>query len=986
MVSSRLPDGRVAVLLSAHDEGLLAVDATALGDYLDRHRCDVAQIAAQLTATRRVRRHRAVVRANDHDELAAGLRAVAAGQPHPLVERGGRRAATRTAFVFPGQGSQWPGMGADAYRSVPRYRAEADRLDAAFLAAGLPSPLAFLTINTETAAVSQLELQGAQFIHAVALATVWRACGIVPDLTIGHSLGEIAAAYVAEVITLRDAISVVAARAHAIESIPGRHGVAVLGVDPARAAELIDATAGWLELSAVNAPESVAVAGEKDAVGSVAAAATARGLFARELAMSFPAHTSAMDAQRDELLRRLPPARFGDSAVQFIGSATGAVVAAGTEFGPYWYANLRNTIRFDRAVQAAIAGGAGIFVEMSAHPSLLFAVEDATERGADTVGDPAVVVGSGHRDRPLADQLAANIVAAAIADPGYRWADLLDGRPEPLRGFPGAPMRSEHLWARAEPLPPAPAPTVTAERWQQHPTRPQPTGTTRSVAVLGLQADCPLTAALRDAVESHSGAVLTDAADADVLLAVAFPPAPTDIVGVVRDLADRIDTGLLGYVDAFGPRCRDVWLVTARAERVTATDPVPDPGQAALAAMHRSLGFEFADQSFHHLDLPAQNPASLLAEVVGAALGEAGEMAVRHQPSGPSVFRRTLGQDAASAPFRPLDPAVFERVVITGGSGAIGLSFARALAGRGAKRVVLLSRGGGEPAVLADLCARHDVEIVAPRCDITDPDQLAAAAAEHAGGAATLVIHAAGTATFADHSGITGRSLVDMSAAKLGGLQRLTEVWPIAADARIMLCSSVTGVWGGKGVAAYAAANRMLDVMAARLRADGRNCVAVRWGLWEGSGIVDAAEIARVERSGLRQMTPALAVEAGLQDYQEDPLVLAADPLRLQMFFGESDTELREVAAPSAASDEEATTGPAVVRGQLAAVLGVEAALLDLDSSLFDLGVDSLLALDLRKRLKRLTGQTVPLARLLGGITGTDLIAELSEKVDSSRD
>ncbi|GAB3217992.1 mycobactin polyketide synthase MbtD [Mycolicibacterium hippocampi] len=998
MVSSRLPDGRVAVLLSAHDKSLLGADATALAGYLDRHRCEVAQVAAQLIATRRVRRHRAVIRAADRDELAAGLWAVAEGRPHPLVERCGRRTAARTAFVFPGQGSQWPGMGADAYRSVPGYRAEADRLDAAFLAAGLPSPLAFLTIDagadTETDTVSQLELQGAQFVHSVALASVWRSCGIVPDLTLGHSLGEVAAGYAAEVITLDDAIAVIAARAHAIEAIPGRNGVAVLGVDPARAAELIDATAGWLELSAVNASESVAVAGDRDAIGSVVAAATARGLFARELAMSFPAHTSAMDPQRDELLRRLPHAGFGDSAVQFIGSATGALVAAGTDFGPYWYANLRNTIRFDRAAQSAIAGGAGTFVEMSAHPSLLFAVEDAAERAAEKGADPAVVVGSGHRDQPIADCLAANITAAAVADPGYRWADLLDGRPEPLRGFPGAPMRSEHLWATAEPLPPAPSLTVVAERWRQHLPRTHPAGTTRSVAVLGLQHDGPLVSALRDVVDSCDGAALTDAAAAEVVLAVAFPPASTDIAGVVSDLADRIDAGLLDYVDAFGPRCRDVWLVTVGAETVAETDPVPDPGQAAVAAMHRSLGFEFADQSFHHVDLPAQDPVSLLAAVVDVALRETGELAVRREPSGPAVYRRTLGEDASSASPWPANSGVLDNVVITGGSGAIGLNFARTLADRGARRIVLLSRRGGDPAVLADLSAQHGAEIVAPRCDITDADQLAGAAVAHAGGAATLVIHAAGIASFADRSGITGRSLVDMSAAKLAGLARFTKLWPLATDARIMLCSSVTGVWGGKGVAAYAAANRMLDVMAARLRADGHHCTAVRWGLWEGSGIVDAAEIARVERTGLRQMSPGLAVAAGLHDYREDPLVLAADPVRLQMFFGGPDTGgagLPGLVAPAASPDEmvgdgEATTAPAAVRSQLAAVLDVEADLLDLDSSLFDLGVDSLLALDLRKRLKRLTGHTVPLARLLGGITATDLIAELSEKVESSRD
>ncbi|MDZ4265867.1 MAG: acyltransferase domain-containing protein, partial [Mycobacterium sp.] len=213
MMSGRLPDGRVPVLLSAHDEGLLAADATALADYLDREPCDVGGVAAQLVATRRVRRHRVVLRAADRDELAAGLRAVARGAQHPLVERSGRRAGSRTAFVFPGQGGQWPGMGAEAYRLLPGYRAEADTLDAAFLAAGLPSPLAFLTIDSYPDAPSQLELQGAQFVHAVALASVWRSHGIVPDLTIGHSLGEVAAAYVAETISLDDAVAVLAARA-----------------------------------------------------------------------------------------------------------------------------------------------------------------------------------------------------------------------------------------------------------------------------------------------------------------------------------------------------------------------------------------------------------------------------------------------------------------------------------------------------------------------------------------------------------------------------------------------------------------------------------------------------------------------------------------------------------------------------------------------------------------------------------------------------
>ncbi|MDZ4267631.1 MAG: mycobactin polyketide synthase MbtD [Mycobacterium sp.] len=981
MPSSLLPDGRVAVVLSAHADELLATDATAILDYLDRTGCAVAQVAAHLATTRRVRRHRAVIRAADSDELAAGLDAVAQGLEHPLVERSSRRAGTRIAFVFPGQGGQWPGMGADAYRQLPGYRAEADRLDAAFQAAGLGSPLPFLTSESAPEVVSQSELQGAQFIHAVALTSVWRSCGIVPDLTVGHSLGEVAAAYVAETITLRDAVAVLAARAHAIDAIPGRNGVAVLGVDPTRAAELIAATPGWLELSAVNAAESVAVAGERDAVSRIAAAATGHGVFARELAMSFPAHTTAMEPQREELLRRLPASVFADSAVQFIGSATGAVVAAGTEFGPYWYANLRNTIRFDRAARTAIACGAEVFLEMSAHPSLLFAVEDARERvlgGAE----PAVLLGSGHRDEPPVDRLAANIAAAAVADPGYRWTDLLGTRPAPLRGFPGAPMRAEHLWAAAEPLPPVPGLTVTAETWRRQPPRSRTPDRARSVAVLDLGSAGPLSEAIRDAVGTHRGVVLTPAADADVLVAVASTLARADTIAAVTDLAERIDAGLLDYIETVGARCRDVWLVTAGAERVGPADPVADPAQAALAAMHRSLGFECPDQGFHHVDLPAacahDVDAGTLTELVQVVLADTGEMALRDNGTGTGVYRRTLGDDASSVPPWPLDSGVLDNVVITGGSGAIGLSFARTLAAHGARRIVLLSRHGADASLLDRLTAGHGVDVVAPPCDITDAVALSATAAAHACGDATLVVHAAGTASFADRQGITGRSLIDMSAAKIAGLEHLIRAWPMRADARIVLCSSVTGVWGGKGVAAYAAANRLLDVTAGRLRAEGRRCVAVRWGLWEGSGIVDAAEIARVERTGLRPMKPALAVEAALYDYADDPLVLAADPNRLQAFFGSADSGLPTT--PAAPQPGETMAAPEAVRSQLAVVLDVEAPLLDLDASLFDLGVDSLLALDLRKRLKRLTGRTVPLAKLLGGITGTDLIADLVDQ------
>ena len=978
MVANALPDGRIPVLLSAHAEDLVCQDAAAILSYLDRRRdsTNVADVAATLLRTRRLRRYRAVVRAADLAELGDGLRALVAGDDHPLVVRSSGNFTPRTAFVFPGQGSQWPSMGVEAYDRLPEYRAEIDKCAAAFDTVGAASPMRYLladpTVQHEPDAFTQVEIQGAQFVHGVALARVWRSCGVLPDITVGHSLGEIGAAYVAGTITLADAVGVVVARATLLDGLTGPYRVAVLGITPEDAQAAIAETPGWVELSVVNSRTSVAVSGDTDAIAAIVRTIADRGFFAREIDMRFPAHTTALDPLRSDLESRLPAASFTETPVQFIGGATAAVVAADTGFADYWYTNLRNTVRFDGAVQAAVDCGARAFVELSAHPALLFAM-------GDLLDDAAVLVGSGRRDEPLTDKLSANIAAVAVSDPGYRWADLLDGPRKLLRNFPFAPMRSEHHWASPEPLPPIAGLTVAVEHWEE--TRPAASGAHRRVAVLDVDSDGRLATALRSAVAP------VEPVDADLLIVVAPALDQPDALGAAEELSRRIDDGLLDYVDGIGPDCRDVWLVTVGGERVHDGEPGPLPGQAALAAMHRSVGFEHPEQSFHHLDLPAgDTDDEAVAVAISAMLGGTDDVAVRETGSGPITYRRNTRDESSPAPAWTAASGVFDEVVITGGAGAVGLHFARYLAEHGARRIVLLGRRGADAARLAELGATHGVEILAPPCDITDPARVAATAAEFAADGASLVIHAAGTATIAPHRDLTGPTLSATFAGKVAGLDNITKIWPMRAGARILLCSSVSGLWGGQGHAAYSAANRLLDVMAGQLRANGRHCTSVRWGLWQGTGIIDAGEIARVERSGLRAMAPERAVEAGLCEYAADPLVYAADRDRLRTFLGTEDVRDEAPTPNEAVADHDAA---GAVRTALGSVLKLhDTTGLDLDESLLDLGVDSLLALDLRKKLKEATGQSVPLATILGGVTATELIEHLEtpQKRALSRD
>jgi len=284
---------------------------------------------------------------------------------------------------------------------------------------------------------------------------------------------------------------------------------------------------------------------------------------------------------------------------------------------------------------------------------------------------------------------------------------------------------------------------------------------------------------------------------------------------------------------------------------------------------------------------------------------------------------------------------------------------------------------------LRELADKHDAQVRAPQCDITDAAALAAAAARHAGSGASLLIHTAGIAAARSRSDLTGAEVAEVCDAKVRGLALMAEVWPLRPDCRILACSSVFGIWGGYGHAAYAASNRMLDVLAAQLRARGRDCTAIRWGLWQGAGVVVGNEITRTERSGLVAMEPDPAIEAGLYRYGGDPLIFDADFDRLRVFFESQGMPMPFSATPTeeaAHGDDVSVTKPLaeVVRAELAATLHLGDSLsIDPSTSLIDLGVDSLLALDLRKRLRRTVGNSVPVGRMLGGITVNELIEAL---------
>ncbi|MBX7454697.1 type I polyketide synthase [Mycolicibacterium sp. 3033] len=420
--------GPIPWVLSGRTEATVSAQAARLVAHLQSHpELDPVDVAWTL-AGRATFAHRAVALGADRDGLLTELVALASGDQGPATVRGEVTAAGKTAFVFPGQGSQWIGMGVEMMDTSAVFAESIAECEAALsefvdwsltdVLRGTPGAPGYDRVDV---------VQPVLFAVMVSLAAVWRSVGVQPDAVIGHSQGEIAAAHVAGALSLRDAARIVALRSRMLVALTGPAGMVSVAASAETARELLAPYGAQLGVAVVNGPSAVVISGDRGALSEFVKQAESAGLRTRWIDVDYASHSAQVDVIRAELLDALADIAPQRTRTAFFSTVTGSLFDTTTLDADYWFRNIRQTVEFEQAVRSAHAAGYRFFVESSPHPALVAAVESTVAAAdASSTSVPAVIPSLGRDDGGI-DRFRASAAYAYVCGAEVDWRAMSAG-------------------------------------------------------------------------------------------------------------------------------------------------------------------------------------------------------------------------------------------------------------------------------------------------------------------------------------------------------------------------------------------------------------------------------------------------------------------------------------------------------------------------------------------------------------------------------
>ena len=437
-------DASQLLVLSAHSTDALIEKASDTASLLrsrpDTPPCD---LAAALALHRSHLDYRLALVFEETGEAAEGLEKFCSGGIPDRLEtaRIGAKPAP-IVFVFTGMGPQRYGMGKDLYHGEPVFRAALDEFDRVFVEVSGRSITESMWSGATGERITDVEIsQPANMALQWALAAWWRSIGVEPQFIIGHSVGEIAGACVADALSLDEGVRIICARSRLQKALQGRGEMLAVSLSLEDAEAAIVPFEDRLSVAAVNSPVSVTISGETAAIDRLQAEMDDRQLFCQQLHTDVAYHSGQMDGIRSEFLSSLDGLSPAETRITLLSTVTGAPMA-GTELtADHWWRNIRSPVLFDRTFEQIPDGAGPLFLQIGPHPVLSTAIYENLAHLSRT----GHALASLRRDRGAWDVLLESVAKCYVHGHDIRWEGLVD-RPRTPVPLPTYPWQKERYW------------------------------------------------------------------------------------------------------------------------------------------------------------------------------------------------------------------------------------------------------------------------------------------------------------------------------------------------------------------------------------------------------------------------------------------------------------------------------------------------------------------------------------------------------------
>lgn len=984
----------------------------------------------------------------------------------PSVLRGVKaKPSYKVAFLFSGQGAQFEGMGQAMYEHVPAFRHHFQQV-ADLLNPLLDAPLDSIMWGEESDKLNHTNYtQPALFALEYALAKTWMQWGIKADVLAGHSVGEIAAATIAGVFSLKDACILVAARSRLMAKTE-LGAMTVVFTSEQQTQEWIADHPG-LQICAMNGPLNTVVGGKPELVEAFESSLKQQDIQFMRLPVRHAFHTDAMEPILEEFAQELQQIKFQNPRLRVLSNLTGEHVGKRMATVDYWVQQLRQPLNFLACAKGLLDAKVDVAIEIGPGAALVSMVRDTYDeiskqnQDEDKALNPLVSVANMQKSMSGLDSLTLSMAQLYVAGLDLDWQQIIPVKQVTPVHLPTYRYQRESIWNdtlrdyyQRQELPDKAKDWLYQLRWdaattpldelpveqgswllllpayslaQPFQTQLEQSGASVNVGCYQLQSD----GVVLDLDQKQETWSTEGSSDISELLSQALNSgscsesqgAPIKLVlstaqlngfsgsdnyqGMIASLTQLMLTVAKTVQQAQNV---ELYLITQSATALDNQSTEVVVEQSMVLGFAKNLALELADKMRCALDLESWDSSNIEHCIkLFSQQGNDPWLCLRDGKVMNPSLTRVLPESLSNRQHKLRDDSFY---VIAGGTGSLGIAIAQWMVKLGARHIALLSRSGlrddVKPAI--EELQEQGAQIVVPEVDITDRSALKGALSLlRAENPIKGLVHAAGLFELCPVQELTVDRCTNLMNNKVLGIQWLDQLTDEDDLDFFVAYSSIASVWGSAGNFHYSAANQVVDAVIQRRRQQGKTALALNWGPWAESGMVTGESAEQAEKRGLLQMDKAIGTQvfgrlinsdrtqvvvadvvwkrfkplmeitpAGALLRTVDDVVSMDDMASGEVELNADDLAFKEEFAncPEAEREERLLI---YLKQQLAKALQMTPEAVDDTQPLIDMGIDSLLAVEFKNRVTKVTEVELPVVRMLGGANLSDVARWMAE-------